>query len=59
MAAIGLQVVGSHLWRCHQDAVLTLVRSLASAIEEEGDVGVLLGLGSMQLLLSLLAQVFA
>ena len=55
----GLQVVGSHLRAGHQDAVLAFEGSLASAIEEEGDVGILLRLGGVQLLLALLREIFA
>src|SRR5574344_767784 len=53
------QVVSSHLGRWYQDTVLTLIRSLATTIEEEGDVCILFCLGSVQLLLAVLAQVFA
>ena len=56
---LGLQVVGSHLWRGHQDAVLTLKGSLATTIEEESHVCILLRLGSVQLLLALTAQILA
>ena len=49
-----LQVVGSHLRRRNQDTILTLVWCLATTIEEEGNVSVLLRLSGVQLLLALL-----
>ena len=58
-AHLRLQVVGSNLWTWHQDTILALVWLLASTIEEECHVSILLGLGSVQLLLALLAQILA
>src|SRR5574344_25015 len=49
-AHLGLQVVGCHLRRIDKNAVLMLERSLAPAIEKEGDVGVFLCLGDTQLI---------
>ena len=49
-AHLGREVVGRHvLGRRHQHAPLALERPLAPAVEEEGDVRVLLGLGDMEL----------
>ena len=53
------QVVGSYLGRRNEDAVLTLEGSLATTIEEEGDMCVFLCLSSMQLFLSLFAEILA
>ena len=53
-----LQVVGGYLWRRNQNTVLALERLLATTVEEEGDVSILLCLGSMQLLLALTREVF-
>ena len=55
----GLQVIGGHFGRRHQDAVLALIRSLASAIEEEGHVSVFLSLCRVELLLAHLAEILA
>ena len=46
---LGLQVVGRDLGRGHHDAVLAGIRLLAPAVEEKGDVRVLLGLRDAQL----------
>ena len=56
---LGLEVVGGNLRRGHEDAVFVLVRSLASAVEEECHVGILLGLGCVELLESLGADILA
>ena len=56
---LGLEVVCCNFRRGHKDAVLIIIRSLATTIEEEGHMGILLGLGSMQLLLALTAEIFA
>ena len=58
-AHFGLQVIGCNLRRCHQCALLAVVRCLAAAVEEERNVSVLLGLGSVQLLQTFAAQIFA
>ena len=58
-AHLGLEVVGCNLRTCHEDALLAFVGSLSAAVEEEGDVCVLLCLGSMELLQALAADVFA
>jgi len=58
-AHLGLQVVSGHLGRGHKDAVLALERSLATAIEEESDVRILLGLGGMELSETVLREIFA
>ena len=47
-AHLRLQVVGRDLRRRHQDAVLPRVRPFLAAVEEIGDVGVLLGLRQAQ-----------
>ncbi|MNS83772.1 hypothetical protein D3C72_1175740 [compost metagenome] len=46
---LGLHVVRRDLGAGNQDALLEVVGRLAAAVEEEGDVGVLLGLGGMEL----------
>ena len=49
-AHLGLQVVGLHVARAgDQHALLAGEDDLATAVEEEGDVGVLLGLGGAEL----------
>ncbi len=49
-AHLGLQVIGAHVGRRgHENAILELERFLDAAVEEEGDVGVLLGFGDAQL----------
>ena len=58
-AHVRLEVVGRHLWRSHEDAVLTCEWSLATTIEEEGDVSIFLSLGSVQLALAIDRKVFA
>ena len=47
-AHLGHQIVGRHLLRRDQDAVLAGIRLLASAVEEVRDVRVLLGFGEPQ-----------
>ncbi len=49
-----LEVVGGYLWRSHEDAVLTFVWSLATTVEEECNVCILLRLSGVELLLALL-----
>ena len=56
---LGLQVVCGHLGRVHQYAVFSCIGFLASAVEEESHVCILLGLGRVQLLEALAADVFA
>ena len=51
---LGLQVVGGHLGRSHKHTLLTLEGILATAVEEECHVGILLCLCDMELLLTLL-----
>ena len=58
-AHLRLQVVGGHLRAGDDAAVLSRVGSLDTAVEEEGDVSVLLGLGDAQLGLAVLGQVLA
>ena len=56
---LGLQVVGGDLRAGHEDAILALEGSLASAVEEEGYVCVLLRFGGVELAQSTAAEVFA
>ena len=58
-AHLGLEVVCGNLGRGDEDALLEFVGSLASAVEEECDMGILLGLGDMELLLAFARKVFA
>ena len=58
-AHLGLQVIGGDLRAGDHAAVLALVGSLHAAVEEEGDMSVLLGLGNAQLGLAVLGQVLA
>ena len=58
-AHLGLQVVGRNLGRRHQHALLAGIGCLDSAVEEIGDVRVLLGLGNAQLPEPLPGDVFA
>ena len=58
-AHLGLQVVGCNLGAGDDTAILALVGSLHAAVEEEGDVSVLLGLGNAQLGLAVGRQVLA
>ena len=58
-AHLRLEVVGGHLRAGDDTAVLALVGSLNTAVEEEGDMSVLLGLGDAQLGLAVLGQVLA
>ena len=58
-AHLGLQVVGLYLGTCHQDALLALVGSFATTVEEESNVSVLLCLGGVQLALALASEVLA
>lgn len=46
---LGFQVVGGDLGRGNQVTVLTVELGLGTSVEEEGDVGVLLGLGNVAL----------
>ena len=48
-AHLRLKIVGSHLRRRNQDSILSLVRLLHSAVEEEGNMGILLCLGDSRL----------
>ena len=52
-AHLGFQVIGGHVGRRHQDAVLVGKGLLAATAEEEGHMGILLGLGDVQLALAL------
>ena len=54
-----LEVVSSHFWRSHEYSVLTLEWLLASAIEEERHMGILLRLSYMKLLLTLFGKVLS
>ena len=58
-AHLRLEIVGGHLRAGDDTAVLALVGSLNTAVEEEGDMSVLLGLGDAQLGLAVLGQVLA
>ena len=58
-AHFGLEVVGSHLGTCYKDAVLTLEGRFASAVEEEGNVGIFFRFGGVELVESLRSDVFA
>ena len=58
-AHLGLEVVGGDFGAGHEDAFLALVGGFATAVEEEGDVCVLLRLGRVELLEALLTEVFA
>ena len=58
-AHLGLEVVGRDLRRRHQDAVLAGIDRLDAAVEEIGDVRVLLGLGDAQLRQAEAREVFA
>ena len=61
-AHFGLDVEGGNLLGGrggHQDAILAREDALLAAVEEEGDVGVLLGLGNAQLGLAALGEVLA
>ena len=49
---LGLKVISSDLRRIDKDAVLKLERSLASTVEEEGDVRIFFGLGYAELALA-------
>ena len=49
-AHLGLQIVGSNLGGSDEHALLALLGLLDATVEEERHVGVLLGLGSVQLL---------
>ena len=55
-AHLRFEVVCSHLRRRNEYAVLVLIRHLATAVEEERNVSVLLCLGCMELFLALFAQ---
>ncbi len=57
-AHLGLQVVGLHFRRGHEYAVFAGKGLFAASVEEEGDVGVLLGLGDVQLLQAVRREVF-
>ena len=46
---LGLEVVGCNFGRRHQDAIFSLIGLLAPTVEEERNVGILLGLGRVHL----------
>ena len=50
-AHLGFEVVGGNLGRCNEDSFFTLVRSFASAIEEECHMGIFLCLRNVELFL--------
>ena len=54
-----LEVIGGHLRTRYEDAVFALEGSLASAVEEEGDVGIFLRLCGVELAQALRCEVFA
>ena len=58
-AHLWLEVVGGYLWRWHEDAVLALIRCLATAVEEECHVGILLCLSYMKLVLAVVCKILA
>ena len=58
-AHLWLQVVGGNLGRWHEDAVLAFIRCLATAVEEECHVGILLCLGYMKLVLAVVCKILA
>ena len=58
-AHLGLQIVGGHSGGLDQNAVLAGVLLLHAAVEEEGDMGVLLRLGDAQLGQALVGDVLA
>src|SRR5699024_417940 len=58
-AHLGLQIVGGHSGGLHQNTVLPGVLLLHAAVEEEGDMGVLLRLGDAQLGHTLLGDILA
>ena len=58
-AHVGLHIEGSNLGGRNQHAILALIGLFDAAVEEEGNVGVLLGLSDAQLGLALLGQILA
>ena len=58
-AHLRLQVVGCHLGRRNQNSLLTGELLLTASVQEEGYVGILLGLGNTQLCKSLFRDVLA
>ena len=58
-AHLRLQVIGCNLGRSNQDTVFAFEGTLFAAVEEEGDVGILLGLGDAQLGQALSCDVLA
>ena len=49
-AHLGLQVIGSHLWRGYKHPILSRIDLFLSPIEKVGDMGILLSLSYPQLL---------
>ena len=56
---MGLQVVGGHGRTLDKDAILAVVLLLNAAVEEEGDMSILLGLGYAKLGLAVLREILA
>ena len=54
---LGLEVVGGHFRGSHEDTLLTVEGCLTATVEEECDVGILLGLGDMELCLAILREI--
>ena len=55
----GHLVVGTNIWRRDQQALFAGVEGLSPTAKEEGDMGVLLGLGNAQLLFIIGSQILA
>ena len=47
-----LQVVGGHHGRLDQDTILVLERRFLATVEEEGDMGILLGFSTVELFIT-------
>ena len=59
-AHLRLQVVGSNLlWGFHEDTILTLIRLLNAAVEEEGNMSIFLGFSDSCLFQAMSSQEFA
>ena len=56
---LGFQVISSYFGRRNQNTILSLERSFATAVKEESNMGVFLGLGDAQLGHAHLAQILA
>ena len=58
-AHLRLQVVGSNLRGFHEDTILTLIRLLNAAVEEEGNMSIFLGLSDSCLFQAMSSQELA